>query len=164
MVEDTKPVLIKFLVNNTSMLNSSSRYAIRAVTYLGARSNPSQKTGIKPMAAELQIPEPFLGKILQHLVREKILASVKGPNGGFTLARSANTITLYDIIVAMEGDELFNSCLLGSGHCSTEHRDGKYCAVHYQFEEARNQLTALYKSQTIADLVSGALKHDEVGI
>jgi Rrf2 family transcriptional regulator, iron-sulfur cluster assembly transcription factor len=146
------------------MLNNSSRYAIRAVNYLGSPLNQNKKTGIRQMASDLNIPGPFLGKILQRLVREKILKSNKGPNGGFSLARKAQKISLYDIIVVMEGNELFESCLLGSGHCSTEKENGKFCTLHYQFEEIRNQLTCLYKSQTIADLVSGALQNDAVGI
>jgi Rrf2 family transcriptional regulator, iron-sulfur cluster assembly transcription factor len=146
------------------MLHNSSRYAIRAVIYIGARPISSQKVGIKPIATDLQIPEPFLGKLLQKLVHQKILTSVKGPNGGFSLARAAKTISLYDIIVAMEGDGLFESCLLGSGSCSSENDKGKYCAIHFQFEDARKKLIRLYKGQTIADLVSGAQRNNGVKI
>ena len=53
------------------MLNNSSRYAIRAVSYLGSPLNQNKKTGIRQMAGDLNIPGPFLGKILQRLVREK---------------------------------------------------------------------------------------------
>ena len=65
------------------MISNTSRYAIRALIYLAVRTKNKEKIGIKKIADELQIPSPFLGKILQTLVKQSILASTKGPNGGF---------------------------------------------------------------------------------
>ena len=80
------------------MLSNTSKYAIRAVIYLAVHASNGQKIGIKKISESLEIPSPFLGKILQVLVRRKILSSTKGPNGGFGIGKNPDNITLYDII------------------------------------------------------------------
>jgi Rrf2 family iron-sulfur cluster assembly transcriptional regulator len=138
------------------MLSNTSKYAIRAVIYLAVHAEKDQKIGIKKIAEALDIPSPFLGKILQVLVRRKIISSTKGPNGGFGIGKKTSQITLYDIIVEMDGDELFNSCLLGAGNCDTNKKDGGYCAMHKEFDDARSQLMVLYKTKTVGELASNA--------
>lgn len=138
------------------MLSNTSKYAIRAVIYLAVNTNKDQRVGIKKIADELDIPAPFLGKILQVLVRRKILSSTKGPNGGFGIGKKPDKITLYEIIIEMEGPDLFESCLLGAGSCESNHAAGTFCAMHEEFGPARKQLIDLYKSKTIEELASKA--------
>ncbi len=144
------------------MLSNTSKYAIRAVIYLAVKTNKDQRVGIKKIAEELDIPSPFLGKILQVLVRRKILSSTKGPNGGFGVGKKPDKITLYDIIIEMEGSDLFESCLLGAGSCESHKEEDSYCTLHEDFEEARKQLIYLYKSKTIGELAKKTLNNEEV--
>lgn len=136
------------------MLSNTSKYAIRAVIYLAVFAEDGKKIGIKKIAEALDIPSPFLGKILQVLVRRKLLSSTKGPNGGFGVGKNPNSISLFDIIVEMDGDALFNSCLLGAGSCESTKAEDGYCALHYEFEAARNQVMDLYKSKTVGELAA----------
>jgi Rrf2 family protein len=138
------------------MLSNTSKYAIRAVIYLAVHAEKGQKIGIKKISDALEIPSPFLGKILQVLVRRKILSSTKGPNGGFGMGKKPNQISLYDIIVEMDGDSLFNSCLLGAGNCDNNKKEGGYCALHSEFDVARKQIMDLYKTKTIGELALNA--------
>jgi Rrf2 family protein len=133
------------------MLSNTSKYAIRAVIYLAIHAPNKEKIGIKKISEALDIPSPFLGKILQVLVRKKILSSTKGPHGGFGSGKNIWKITLYDIIVEMEGADLFESCLLGTGLCKEDHHDG-YCAVHNEFAKARTEIIKLYKGLDIKSL------------
>jgi len=64
------------------MLSNTCKYAVRALIYLGKYSVDGTKIGIKKISSDLIIPTPFLGKILQNLVKQKVLVSTKGPNGG----------------------------------------------------------------------------------
>ena len=73
--------------------------------YLELYSSPEKKKGIKTIAQELDIPSPFLGKILQVLVKHQLLGSTKGPHGGFFLIRSAIDITAMEIIEIMHGKD-----------------------------------------------------------
>jgi Rrf2 family protein len=142
------------------MLSNTSKYAIRAVIYLAVNAN-EKKIGIKKIAEALEIPSPFLGKILQVLVRKKILSSTKGPNGGFGVGKNPDKVTLYDIIYEMDGADLFESCLIGAGSCESNKEKEGYCALHGEFVEARNLLTALYRSKTVGELARKAQIHSE---
>ena len=56
----------------------------------------------------------------------------------------------------MDGDGLFNSCLLGAGSCESNKEEGGYCAMHHDFDMARHQLIELYKNKTVGELATKA--------
>jgi Rrf2 family protein len=80
------------------MLSNTCKYAIRSVIYLSINAKENQKIGIKKISEELDIPTPFLGKILQSLARQKLLTSTKGPHGGFGMGKDPSEITLMNIV------------------------------------------------------------------
>ncbi len=86
-------------------LTRSTAYAIAAATYIAGKK-PSSLVPAKNIAEHYQIPLDYLLKILQHLVHAGILRSSRGPQGGFTLARATDNISLGDIIQAVEGARL----------------------------------------------------------
>lgn len=100
------------------MLSNSCRYGIRAVIYLARQPKNSGKTGIKQISSDLDLPTPFLAKILQELAKQKILLSSKGPHGGFSLLKDPRKITLLDIVKSIDGDEFFTGCVMHSGPCA----------------------------------------------
>lgn len=59
------------------MLSSTCKYGIRAVTYIASKSKDNKKIGIKQISRDLDLPTPFLAKILQMLAKQKILSSTK---------------------------------------------------------------------------------------
>lgn len=135
------------------MLSNTCKYAVRALIYLGKYSEEGTKIGIKKISSDLLIPTPFLGKILQNLVRQKILVSTKGPNGGFGLARKTDQISLYDIVRIVDGDDFFNNCLIGMQPCSTHENNEKPCPVHGRFGPIRAQLLLFYQETSIAGIL-----------
>lgn len=135
------------------MLSNTCKYAVRALIYLGKYSGEGTKIGIKKISSDLLIPTPFLGKILQNLVRQKILVSTKGPNGGFGLGKKTHEISLYDIVRIVDGDDFFNNCLIGMQPCSTHAENEKPCPVHNRFGPIRAQLLLLYQQTSIADIL-----------
>jgi Rrf2 family transcriptional regulator, iron-sulfur cluster assembly transcription factor len=134
------------------MLSNTCKYAIRALIYLGKHADGDPRIGIKKISNDLSIPTPFLGKILQNLVKQKILVSTKGPNGGFALAHSADRISLYDIVKIVDGEDFFKNCLIGLHPCSNHAENGKPCPVHKSFGPVRKQLCDFYKETTIASI------------
>src|SRR4030042_4490721 len=100
------------------MLSNTSRYAIRAVIYLAVNYEEGAKIGIKQISKDLGIPTPFLGKILQSLAKHKLLSSTKGPHGGFGLGRKAEDIKLIDIVDIIDGQDIFNQCLIRLNDCN----------------------------------------------
>lgn len=134
------------------MLSNTCKYGIRAVIYLALNEGEDKKIGLKEISKELDIPAPFLGKILQLLAKNKLLTSVKGPNGGFGLRRSANEITLLNIIEIIDGLDLFNTCLIGLRTCSpTKHNDVE-CPIHRKYEPISKQIYDMFNSETIEEL------------
>ncbi|MEN6455185.1 MAG: Rrf2 family transcriptional regulator [Prolixibacteraceae bacterium] len=144
------------------MLSNTCKYAIRALIYLGNFSKNGEKIGIKKIAGDLDIPTPFLGKILQSLVKQKILSSTKGPNGGFGLGKPAGEITLYDIVKTVDGEDFFLNCLISLEPCSTHKERGKPCAVHKRFSEVRSGLMEFYSQTTIETITADMKGHEDL--
>jgi Rrf2 family transcriptional regulator, iron-sulfur cluster assembly transcription factor len=140
------------------MLSNTSKYAIRATIYIALYSKPDSKIGIKKIAEDLNIPSPFLAKILQTLVRRKILSSTKGPNGGFSLVKDADKISLYEIVTVIDGDDVFRQCMISLRTC---HENSVPCAVHQNFEPIRTEMKRLFKEQTIQDLARGIIEQNQ---
>ena len=80
-------------------LTTASRYAVQAL----ARLPPGAWGRARDIAGAASLPDPFLGKVLSQLVKAGLARSVKGPRGGYSLARAPGEITLLDIIEAVDG-------------------------------------------------------------
>lgn len=131
------------------ILSKTAEYAMRSIIYVALNSSKNKKLGIKEISKELELPPPFAGKILQQLVRHDLLASAKGPNGGFFLSRPADQIPLMEIVRVIDGMQVFKSCGLGLKDCSDLHP----CPLHYEFKSLREALKNLFNTKTIQDLV-----------
>ena len=135
------------------MLSNSCRYGIRAVIYLASQPESTVKTGIKKISSDLNLPKPFLAKILQQLAKQKILSSTKGPHGGFSLLRDPKTITLFDIVNTIDGDDIFTNCVMHNGSCAGTKTDSTHCPLHDDYEKTRADLIQLFSKRTIYELV-----------
>ncbi|MGQ8335731.1 RrF2 family transcriptional regulator [Sunxiuqinia sp. A32] len=144
------------------MLSNTCKYAVRALIYLGKFSDEGNKIGIKKIANDLEIPTPFLGKILQNLVKQKILSSTKGPNGGFGLGKKPEDISLYEIVSIVDGEDFFKNCLISLQPCSTHHSEGKPCPVHNRFSEVRERLGQFYSETSIATIIDDMSGHEDL--
>jgi len=133
------------------MLSQTCKYAIRSIIYIAQNTDNNKKIGLKKISKELNIPAPFLGKILQTLSKKKILLSTKGPNGGFSLYREAKKISLLDIMEVIDGLDYFNTCLIGLKSCS---EGDAYCPTHSKYHPIRQQTYNLFKTETIHNLLS----------
>jgi Rrf2 family transcriptional regulator, cysteine metabolism repressor len=83
-------------------LTRASSYALHAVAYMALQKSDKPIASHK-IAQERDIPERFLLKVLKPLVSARVLASIKGPNGGYRLARSPADITMLEIVEAVDG-------------------------------------------------------------
>lgn len=145
------------------MLSNTSKYAIRAVIYLALNcTEKNSKIGIKQISSELEIPTPFLGKILQLLAKHKLLSSTKGPHGGFGLLKDPREISLMDIVEIVDGMDNFNLCVLGLQTCT---KDEVHCPVHKSYAELREQLKNLFQTENIGELAEHIKEnHDSVAL
>jgi Rrf2 family protein len=83
-------------------LTRAASYAVHALVFMAAQKS-SKPLASHNIAQARGIPERFLLKVLKPLVSVRILLSIKGPNGGYRLARSASEISLLDVLEAVDG-------------------------------------------------------------
>ena len=117
--------------------------------YLGKFSEQGKRIGIKKISEDLGLSSPFLGKILQNLVKQQLLVSTKGPNGGFALGKKPGEITLWDIVVKVDGEEFFTNCLISLEPCKVHDPSKPLCAVHAQYDKLRTEISNFYKETTL---------------
>ncbi len=135
------------------MISNTCKYGIRALVFIAHHSKVQGKIGIKKISEELDIPTPFLGKILQMLSKTGYLKSYKGPNGGFEMGKDPHAITLYEIVVLIDGDGLFTKCIAGIRKCEDMNKPS--CSIHEDFVVLRDQIKSLMVSKSIGDLADG---------
>jgi len=83
-------------------LTRAASYALHALAYMATQKR-DHPTASHIIAEKRHIPERFLLKVLKPLVAAQVLTSVKGPNGGYRLARPATDITVLEVLEAVEG-------------------------------------------------------------
>ena len=84
-------------------LTRASSYALHAVAYMAQQKAQDKPTASHNIAAARNIPERFLLKVLKPLVSARVLLSIKGPNGGYRLAKPADKISMLEILEAVDG-------------------------------------------------------------
>ena len=132
------------------MFSRSTEYALRAVVFLAKNIKEDKRFAKKEIAEQLGFPEPYLAKILQHLVRKNIINSVKGPNGGFYASEETLNYSLLDIIDANEGLSFFSQCGMGLVECDHE----KPCPIHNEYDEVRKNLYSILSRKKINDIIN----------
>jgi Rrf2 family protein len=143
------------------MISNTCKYGIRAVIYIAVNSDGDSKVGIKKISEDLDLPGPFLGKIMQTLAKNKLLNSVKGPHGGFSLAKDPHEISLYDIVSIIDGTDVFDECMIGVKICEENQEDEKLCPFYERSHKVREQLVNVFQEQTIGDFASGIRNLDK---
>ena len=136
------------------MLSSSSKYAINAVLFLALDSHKDKKVGVKDIAGAINVPVPFLAKLLQDLARKKVISSSKGPTGGFYLTEENKAQKLLIVVEQIEGLAKFEECVLGLKDCSSE----KPCPVHFSIQPLRKALLNELGGNSITDFAEKVKK------
>lgn len=132
-------------------ISTRGEYGIRAMLYLGTFAEERPVTSHE-IAREQAIPEPYLRQILALLAKDRLIQSNRGPQGGHTLARKAEEITLKDILVTLEGQTTSIDQILAlpcSIHIGTEH-----CAIREVFLEVKEAVESILVRTTLASLVA----------
>jgi Rrf2 family transcriptional regulator, iron-sulfur cluster assembly transcription factor len=130
------------------LLSRKCVYGLRAVLYVTQYSS-KEYVSISRISEKLKISFHFLTKILQILTQHEIVISYRGPNGGIKLAKSAKQITILDIIRIIDGNQVFQECILGLPNCD----DANPCPLHDKWRESCFSLQKYFSDTTIDDLV-----------
>jgi Rrf2 family protein len=129
------------------VLSQTAEYALRAVLYLAERGE-TDPVRVGEMARALGLPQNYLSKTLHALVRSGVLSSVRGPQGGFRLARPAARLPLAVVVAPFDVITERRRCLLGRPECS----DRGACAAHHAWKRTADHVARFFRDTTIGDL------------
>jgi Rrf2 family protein len=119
-----------------------------------SRQQSTNAVSTTVLASEMEIPYRFLRRILLRLSEKGLLISLRGKQGGLRLARPAATISLLDVVNAVDSATItLNSCLLDSDNCL---RSGM-CTVHQQLSEIQQEINQRLASISLATLASSEI-------
>jgi Rrf2 family protein len=140
------------------MLTKATEYAIRALVYIELKNSEGKRPGFKEIAKEIDSPESFTAKILQILTRQGIIGSMKGRGGGFFFETEDRNLSIYSVIVAVEGKKFFDKCGFGLKNCNASNP----CPFHDEYKQIRDDFTHLVQSKTIQSFAAKVKKGDAV--
>lgn len=130
------------------MFTKTTEYSIRVILLLGYETTSNKLLGVSSIANNLGFPEAFIGKVLQSLVKNELINSVKGPGGGFYLHPGTSEMTILDIIERIEGLDFLNKCGLGINSCNKENP----CPIHEKYSKVSESIITALSSKTVCDI------------
>ena len=130
-------------------LTRASSYALHAVAFMAQQKQHDKPMASHNIAAARTIPERFLLKVLKPLVSARVLLSIKGPNGGYRLAKPADKISMLEIVEAVDGPIRGQAPFSEEGNGPLNHKLESICKK--SADVVRGQLEKV----TVADLASG---------
>lgn len=130
------------------LYSKSAEYAIQAMIYLAEKNSP-KPVMISEIAAAYNIPQQFLAKISQILVRHRLIIAIRGRNGGVKLGRSAKQIYINQVVQAVDGPPPEQEqCVIGLDYCSDE----QPCPLHNEWSVIREQIKEMLEAENLEHL------------
>ncbi len=138
---------------NPMLYSKSAEYAIQALIYL-AEKKSDKPTMISEIAKGYNIPYQFLAKIMQTLVKQRLIVATRGRKGGVNLAKDSKEIYLNQIVYAVDGPPPeTDQCVVGLDKCN----DDIPCPLHDQWTPIRKQIREMLASEPLDDLAERVL-------
>jgi Rrf2 family protein len=129
------------------LYSRAAQYAVQAVLLLALQPE-GRLLRIKEIGKTLDIPGPFLAQIFHKLAKYGVLFSMKGPTGGFRLAKPPSEIRVADIVEGVDGRLSTNQCVMGLKECTSE----APCPFHERWIVLRDEFQRLLYEERLSDL------------
>lgn len=126
-------------------------YSLKALLMLAERYPGTEPTRVEEIAAAQGIPENYLRRLLIELKRGGLVASQKGPSGGYMLARSPARISMADVVDIIEGGYCPVECLEDAGTSVCPR--GEPCAMRDAWREVRDAVNEILRAATLQSLM-----------
>lgn len=128
-------------------ITRAADYAVRVMVHLAGL--PAGSCVARPdLTRATATPDSFLAKVLQQLVQAGMISSRRGSGGGFRLAVAPESVSLLEVIEAIEGPTQLNTCLEPGPSCERK----SWCAAHAVWIEAQSAMQAVLRSASIAKM------------
>jgi len=136
-------------MNSSMQLTREADYGVRVMIAL-ATARGGRRSVLYELAKDTGSPESFLSKVLQKLVRVGLVASLRGPAGGFEISKLGLRASMRTVIEAIDGPMLLNTCLADVEICARSLR----CPAHPVWAEAQKAILQVLDSAKIVDLAA----------
>jgi Rrf2 family transcriptional regulator, cysteine metabolism repressor len=133
-------------------ISSRCEYGLRAMVYLAARGG-ERPVPLPEIAAEEEIPGPFLERILARLRDGGLVKATRGVTGGYQLARASGGIAVGDIVTALEGPLSLVGCVPDEEACSR----AESCASRVVWRRLDKAISGALNGITLEDLTREAV-------
>jgi Rrf2 family nitric oxide-sensitive transcriptional repressor len=128
-------------------ISEAANLAMHALTYMANHPDLEPAT-TSHVAATLSASEAHMSKVFQRLTKVGLVRSIRGPKGGFSLAKDPAEITLLDIYESIDGKLTGQDCLFGHPVCNR-----KYCVFGDLITNVNDQIDDHFSTTTLGDLV-----------
>ena len=130
------------------IVRRNTDYALRAMINL-ARNYENELVSSRTISIEEKVPYQLTCKLMQKLHKAKLVKSVMGPKGGFSLSREPSKITLLEIIEVIQDSLSLNRCLLAKHNCPKL----KSCTIRPKLIELQDYIGNYFTNITLDDLI-----------
>jgi Rrf2 family protein len=130
-------------------LSKKADYALLAMRHMAAHVDRGAHSA-RELAEAYDIPAELLAKVLQRLVRVRLLASHQGMHGGYALGRPADAIPVTDVIEAIDGPLTVTAC------SDTDHSCDQYakCNIRDPLWRIKDRIVSALAATTVAELAA----------
>lgn len=140
-------------------LTRDSEYALEGLAFLATMPD-GVLVPLATVADARRLPASFLAKIFQRLARHGLLNADRGRCRGYGLARPPRSITIREVLEAVEGPRLLQRCLLWRAHCDD---DLNPCPLHYRLKVLKPALASVLETTTLAEHAGGFASRSATG-
>jgi len=130
-------------------LSKKADYALMAMKHL-AQTSGTPSTSAREIAEQYDIPIELMAKVLQRLVRTGLLVSTQGTRGGYALSRPSSSISVADVIQAIDGPFTVTACSTENSDCDQYSK----CSIRDPLWQIKERIVAALGTVTIAEMAN----------
>jgi Rrf2 family protein len=131
-------------------LSKKADYALIAMKHLAQKAPDAQSTSAREIAEHYDIPIELMAKVLQRLVRTGLLISTQGTRGGYTLSRPSRSISLADVIQAIDGPLTVTACTTANNECEQYSK----CNIRDSLWKIRERIAGALGTVTLSEMAA----------
>jgi len=139
-------------------LSKKADYALIAMKHLALSRDGAVSVSAREIAEQYDIPIELMAKVLQRLVRSGLLVSTQGTRGGYTLRRAAASISVADVIQAIDGPFSVTACSTENSGCEQYSK----CSIRDPLWQIRERIAAALGTVSVAELAADPIKGEGV--
>ena len=133
-------------------LSKKSDYALISMKHLAMRPDGGASSSAREISEAYDIPLELLAKVLQRLVRARLLVSVQGTRGGYRLARHPSMISVADVIQAVDGPVTVTACSTEDHNCDQYSK----CSIRDPLAKIKNRILDALTTVSVAEMAAEA--------